>query len=161
MLKRRETREVLFTLFLLVAVATAVFEARDWGIRARLFPWAIGLPLLALIAALLVLQVARLLRKPDPEGESDGALSIDRASVRRGFEITAWLLAFLVAIWLLGFPVGGTLGTLAYLKLSAREKWPISLVISGGTALFFFLMINGLHTPFPQGTLFELIGGPS
>jgi hypothetical protein len=161
-LNNRKTYEILFTVALLAMVSWAVWEGRDWNIKPRLFPWAIGLPLIGLLTFQLGLLIVR--KRPESaaaeatSAEVEDQIEAARAR-RRGVSIVGWLLGFLGAIWLLGFPAGGTLGTLAYLKLAAREKWPISLAISGGTALFFALMINGLNTPFPRGTLFELFGG--
>ena len=164
----RNAYEMIFTLALLLVVGAAVWQAQGWQIKARLFPWAIGLPLMGLLAALLVTQVMRQLRASSavaaeqsvavehPEETADPVRAADAR--RRGFTIVGWLLGFLAAVWLLGFPVGGTLGTLAYLKLAAREKWPISGAISAGTALFFAVMIYGLNTPFPRGALLELFG---
>jgi hypothetical protein len=160
----RRTYEILFTAALLAMVCWAVWEGRDWTIKPRLFPWAIGIPLAGMLAAQLVMLVIRRQQElpataAEPTAdEVEGRIEAERAR-RRGISIVGWLLGFLGAIWLLGFPAGGTLGTLAYLKLAAREKWPISLAIAGGTAVFFALMINGLNTPFPRGTLFELFGG--
>jgi hypothetical protein len=179
---------VLFTAVLLIVVSSAVWGARQWDIKARLFPWAIGFPLIALLLVLLVQQVMHRVRTGLEEGTPRQAIEeaeeiaaaeaapacypavatpmpdvAPRANFRlsleqwRFFSIIAWLVGFPAAIWILGFPLGCTLGTLAYLKLSAREKWPISLAVSTGMALFFFLMINGLHTPFPKGGLLELL----
>ncbi|MGH8649436.1 MAG: tripartite tricarboxylate transporter permease, partial [Burkholderiales bacterium] len=39
---------VLFTLAIVVVLAAALWQSRDFGFRAGLFPWAIGIPLLAL-----------------------------------------------------------------------------------------------------------------
>jgi hypothetical protein len=155
----RNTAEILFTSFLLVVVGVAVWEARGWETRARLFPWAIGFPLMGLLISLLIVQISRQLRggrKAAPQA-TDEAEASDEGARGRALAITGWLLGFLAAIWILGFPIGGPLATFAYLKLGAREKWPISLAISAGTALFFVIMINGLHTPFPPGTLFAIL----
>ncbi len=158
----RNTWEIVFTLAILVVIGAAVWQAQVWGLKPRLFPWAIGIPLMVLLAALLVTQVVRQLQSapaaPEPPVvEAAEAVAAAHAR-RRGVSIVGSLLGFLAAIWLLGFPIGGTLGTLVYLKLAAGERWPISLAIAGGTAVFFVLMINGLHTPFPRGALFELLG---
>jgi tripartite tricarboxylate transporter TctB family protein len=180
----RDRAEVVFTALLLVVIGLAVWTAQAWGIRARLFPWAIGIPLLVLLSALLVTLVARQVRAAsaksaglagqlaateapvvEPSAEAGGGGPTAEAGAeararRRGLVLVGWLLGFLAAIWLLGFPVGGTLGTLAYLKLAARERWPISLSLTAGTAVFFLLMVRGLNTPFPAGTLFELLTPP-
>jgi hypothetical protein len=151
----RSFQDIAFTILLMVVIGVAVWDAQKWEIKARLFPWVIGIPLLGMLAVLLAVQLARHLRDADPSG---GGLPTDAAARRRAYAIIGWLLGFLAAIWVLGFPVGGTLGTLVFLKFGAHEKWPISLAISAGTAIFFVLMINGLNTPFPRGTLFELVG---
>jgi hypothetical protein len=155
----RESRELLFTLVLLIVVGLAVLEAQKWQLRAALFPRAIGLPLLGLLVALLVVQAVRWRRRRQAAAAAPGGgVEVDLSgSHRRLLAISGWLLGFFGLIWALGFPLGGTLGTLAYLKLSARERWPISLAFTGGTVLLFVLMINGLRTPFPRGTLFEMI----
>jgi hypothetical protein len=151
----RRVQDIAFTVLLIVVLGVAVWDAQKWEIKARLFPWVIGIPLLGLLGMLLVIQLARQLKGVDFSG---GGVAIDAAARQRAYAIIGWLLGFLAAIWMLGFPVGGTVGTLAYLKFGAREKWPISLAISAGTAIFFVLMINGLNTPFPKGTLVELVG---
>ena len=164
MLARREVRDIVFTIIIVAVIGGAVWEARTWELKARLFPWAIGIPVLALLVALLVRQLTILMNKSplhSAEAPSPGESDPVQAAVarRRTYSIVGWLLGFLAAIWLLGFPVGATLGTLAFLKLSAGEKWPMTLAISAGTAAFFVIMIQGLNTPFPRGPLFELFGG--
>jgi hypothetical protein len=151
----RSFQDIAFTILLMVVIGVAVWDAQKWEIKARLFPWVIGIPLLGMLAVLLTVQLARHLRDADLSG---GGFATDAAARRRAYAIIGWLLGFLAAIWMLGFPVGGTLGTLVFLKFGAHEKWPISLAISAGTAIFFVLMINGLNTPFPKGTLLELVG---
>lgn len=154
----RNVSEIAFTLAVMVVIGLAVWDARVWEIKARLFPWAVGIPLLALLGALLMVQLTRLARKsPGEDSEKPRVDDAEAAQARRrGFAIIGWLLGFLALIWLIGFPLAGPLGTLAYLKFNAREKWPISLAISAGTAAFFALMIYGLNTPFPRGMLPEL-----
>lgn len=169
----RRTQDILFTLLVIAAIGAAVSDAQKWDLKAALFPRAVGFPVLALLAALLVKQSLGLLKAGqvettvgethavDPEagqaettvGETDAVDPV--VARRRFFSIVAWILGFFAAIWVLGFPAGGTLSTLAYLRLSAKEKWPISLYISGGTALFFDAMIQFMNIPFFKGTLFE------
>jgi Tripartite tricarboxylate transporter TctB family len=160
----RDMQQIAFTAVILIVVSAAVWQAEQWAIKARLFPWVIGIPVIAMLLALLVQQIIRVVRSAPVRAEVgvveqfENVASAEAAAARRrGFTIVGWLLGFLGAIWLIGFPAGGTLATLGYLKLAAREKWPISLAISAGTALFFFLMINFLNTPFPRGEFFEML----
>jgi hypothetical protein len=154
----RNLQDIVFTLIVMALVGVAVWDAQRWELKARLFPWVIGIPLICLLAALLIVQLVRLSSEAQPGGSEGAGITLDAAARRRAVSIVGWLLGFLGAIWILGFPIGGTLATLAYLKLAAHEKWPISVAISGGTALLFLAMINFLATPFPRGTLFELVG---
>ena len=155
---RRNARDTLFTLVLLALVAAAVWEARGWQIRAGLFPNAIGIPLLLLLIAQLALVLTRGSMPSQPAMAEGRQVEADPATVRRRvLSITFWLLAFAGAIWVLGFPIGSTLATLAYLKLAAREKWPISLAVSAGILTFFWGM-NALNVLFPKGLLAEWLG---
>ena len=69
--------------------------------------------------------------------------------------IFGWIICFFVGIWLFGFSIGGALCTLIQLKFGARERLPLSLILSaavlGGTYGLFEL---ALHVPFPKGQLF-------
>jgi hypothetical protein len=153
---KRSVQDLLFTLLLIATVGAAVWDAQKWEIKARLFPWAIGFPVLALLAAVLVKQSFQLLRG-EPEGAESEAHAPDPVARQRFISIVGWTLGFFAAIWILGFPAGGTLATLAYLKLNAHERWPITLYICVGTALFFDAMVVLLNTPFAKGSLFDIL----
>lgn len=156
---KREYRDVVFMVLLLLLSAWALFEARQWDIRARLFPWAVGFP----VVALLLIQIATTLRAGIAgSGNSMGESAFDELAHspearRRTQLILVWLLVFAVLIYLLGFPYGSTLSTFLYLKISAREGWPISLAITAGTAAFFAALVLLLYVPFPPGVLLALV----
>lgn len=155
---RRERVDLLFAVFLLAFVAWATFEARGWDLRARLFPWAVGLPVLALLIVYVAMAARSALRPAPVRAPSSSAEEedVDPVAARnRGVAIVAWMVGFAIVIWALGFAIGGTLATLAYLKTAARERWPISLAITGGTGLFFWLMLTFLHVPFPRGFVID------
>jgi hypothetical protein len=86
-----------------------------------------------------------LVRAPDPEA----------ARLRREIvKICAWILGYLVAIWLFGFSIAIVMTTLLYLKL-AKERWPITLVLTFfAWASYYGLFVYLLHLPFPEGVLF-------
>jgi len=71
------------------------------------------------------------------------ALEGDASPDQRGRPITivAWCFAFALAIGLLGFKIGGSLCTLLFLWLTARESWKVTAGLTIGTYLFF--MITG------------------
>lgn len=180
------SRDSLFTVALLLVVGWAVWEGRVWPLKAQLFPWMIGFPLLVLLLIQLGLSL-RAARRPVVESKPDAAVSaavtgtaattatvetdaeagaeqlqarkVDPAMARRRLvAIVAWLLGFAGAIVLLGFPIGGTLMTFAYLKIAGREGWGISLGVTAGAAAFFWATVRLLNVPYPQGLLLDLLG---
>jgi hypothetical protein len=78
--------------------------------------------------------------------------------MRETVKISAWILGYFVAIWLLGFSAAVALTTLLYLKL-AKERWLITLVLTiFAWASFYALFVYFLHVPFPEGQLFAWFG---
>ena len=150
---------IAFSGLIVAVLAAALWESRDFGFRAGLFPWAIGIPVLALAAVLLVVQLAGKERLPESV-PADTDVGIPRDEVtRRTAAIFGWIVGYLAAIWLLGFTPGGTLCTFLALKLGGRERWPITLAMTTGVAAFvYFVFERGLKVPFPPGQLFAWFG---
>jgi len=144
----------LFTTIVILLLALALWQSRHFGFRAGLFPWVIGIPTLLLALAQLVKDL-RTERKPRiVEGEHGVQLSSD-VIYRRTTTIIAWIIAFFVAIWLLGFSYAVPLMMLAYLKFAGREKWPVTLLVTFVIWVFFYgLFERALSVPFPDGELF-------
>jgi Tripartite tricarboxylate transporter TctB family len=66
---------------------------------------------------------------------------------------------YFVAIWLLGFSIGGALCCFLQLKLGSKEKWLITLILTAGLWAFIYLLFDRLlHVPFPTGYLFGVLG---
>ena len=151
----------LFTLSVVVLLALALWQSRNFGFRAGLFPWAIGIPTIILACA----QLARDLYGKKTKTSADISASVEHevtpAEVkRRTISIILWTVGFFVAIWLLGFSYAVPLTMLAYLALSARERWTMVLSVSFFTWLFYWgLFEKMLNVPFPEGLLIRMIHG--
>lgn len=153
-------RTALFTLAILAAVAWALFESRGFGVRAGLFPWAIGFPMLALAALQLYFDIAHRNRPPERIAPEAAPALPAPVVARRTAAAFGWVVGFPVAIWLLGFTTGGVLCTFLSLKLGSRERWPISLAITAGVWAFVYgVFVHALHVPFPPGALYGWLGG--
>jgi hypothetical protein len=138
----------LFAFLILALLALALWQSRNFGFRAGLFPWAIGFPVLALAAVQLFLDLTGRTKLKE-DGWVSGPEIPKELVARRTASICAWTVGFFVAIWLVGFPVAVPLATLLYLKVAGREKWPIAIVLSFIGWLFFYLLfIRLLHVPF-------------
>ncbi|HSF57051.1 MAG TPA: tripartite tricarboxylate transporter permease, partial [Candidatus Binatia bacterium] len=153
-----------FAFFMMAIMAYVVYEAKygfgAWEPRAALFPWVIGLPVLLLAVYIFVQDTLRSTRKVKvdeyrfyTEPEVDPAVARQRTLV-----IMGWIVGFFLAIWAFGFVAASAIATLAYLKLGAGERWPITLAISAACWLFFFGVFDyALQLPFPTGSVFEWV----
>ena len=82
--------------------------------------------------------------------------ALPAAVVKRRTVVTfAWVLGYLLAIWLLGFPIGGPLCAFLQLRFCSREKWFLSLVLALSAWFFIYGIFDFLlHVPFPDGEIF-------
>jgi TctA family transporter len=152
----------LFNLVIVVAVTWALWESRHFNVRAGLFPWVIGFPVLAVAIVQLVVDFTGR-EKVSGRGPAELESEIPAPVVfRRTAGMFGWVVGYLVAIWLLGFALGGSLSTLLTLKVGSRERWPITLVITAAMWAFTYgLFDRTLHVPLPPGELFSWLGLPS
>jgi TctA family transporter len=150
----------VFSFVIVAALVWALWESRNFGFRAGLFPWAIGFPVLALALVQLVLDLMGKGRKPTTSGAMDIGPDIPSGLVYRRTAATfGWILGFLLAIWLLGFSLAVPVTCVAYLKM-ARERWPITLILSFCAWGFFYVLFErALHVPFPDPALLTWFKG--
>ena len=152
--RRAPGRAIAFTALIVLVLAAALWQGKGFGLRAGLFPWAIGIPMLALALVLLALQVAGRERVPAPGWAPPGPEIAPPEVARRTAVILGWIVGYLAAIWLLGFVIGGTLCTFLLL-VGSRERWPVALAETAAVgALVYLVFVRALHVPFPPGQLF-------
>ena len=148
------TASIGLSVVVMLVAGYAVFAATAWPWKAALFPLAIGVPLFCLATTELLWSLFGDAKtgvvEGDPELEGAG---------RRMLAAAGWMVGFLVAIVLLGFPIAVPLFLLLYLRLQGGEGWILSIVITGITwAVFYGLFDALLHLPFPAGWLFSWLG---
>lgn len=146
--------ELIFSCSVIALMAWAVWEARDWGFRPSLFPWAIAFPGLGLGIVQLFLDFRRFLKAKSlalPHGLPEEAAA---TTMRRTAAISAWIVGYFLAIWLLGFSLAIPLTTLLYLKMAGKERWPTAIIATLlAWTSFYALFDYALHIPFPKGLL--------
>ncbi len=151
----------IFALGLVTILALALWQSRNFNIRAGLFPWAVGFPLLALALTQFGRELSgkaggRPLGRPVEDEEPEIPANVVS---RRTAGMFGWIVSYLVAIWLLGFPTGSALCSFIQLKFGSKEKWLITILLTAGLWAFVYLLFEKtLHVPFPDGYLFELLG---
>ena len=153
-------RRVAFTACVIILLALALWQSRNFGFRAGLFPWVIGTPtlLLALFQLAKDLKGHQKITTTALDGEAIEALPA--VATRRTLVILGWTVGFFIAIWLLGFSYAVPLTMVLYLKFAGREKWPITAIMTLCTWGFFYLLFQRmLNVPFPEGLVFTLFKG--
>ena len=150
---------LVFSLGVILLAAWALVLTGAWPAKAALFPRVVAIPLLILAVAEFLLSLTH---EEQTEGRTvtqgvDFRLSEVDPSVAlpRTASIFAWILGFFVAIVLIGFPRGIPLFVFLYLKIEAKEGWPLSLILTGAAwGLFYLLFVRLLPLPFSPGRLF-------
>jgi TctA family transporter len=149
-----------FSLLIVILFAWALWQSRDFGVRGGLFPWAVCIP--GLVLGLVQLTRDLTGRRAAPASEAVGEAVPDvpaDVAARRSIEICLWILGFWVAIWLVGFSLATLLMTFFYLRVSARERWLTTLVLTAVAFAFVYgVFEKALAVPFPSGQLFVWLG---
>lgn len=155
---------LLFDLVVIVFFVVFVYEAKDWRLQARLYPWVIGIPMLILAVTHLVWELTG--RAGKPAGNAAAPVDVrfthgadDAAARRRAINIFCWIFGFFAGIWLAGFAIAVPLFVFLYLKVQSRESWRLSLALTGAAWLIFWgLFIRLLSLPFPDGAAVSWLG---
>lgn len=150
------TRSTLFSLFITAGLALALWQSRRFNFRSGLFPWTIC----GSVFILSIFQFGRDLmgkkEKGGMESQAEAGQEILPHLVRsRTMGTFGWFGGFLATVWLLGFSAAGPLSVFLYLKITSREKWPLTLILTLGTWVFLYGIFDlALHVPFPAGKLY-------
>jgi putative tricarboxylic transport membrane protein len=138
---------ILFTLFLLVILVGALYEARSFPYLGAIFPVAATVPAIFMAAAQLFLE----LRAPGMKTERE-----TRRKINLALGYFAGFIFYFLLIWLLGFGVATTLFTFAFLygwtKVSLAYALLYTLCLVGAVEI----MGWGLGLHWPAGVLLGL-----
>ncbi|MCJ7595623.1 MAG: tripartite tricarboxylate transporter permease [Desulfobacterales bacterium] len=154
--KLKFTWAAAFDLLIVVMLIWILWESRDFTLRSRLFPWAIGIPILVL--ALMRIAMDCFVAEGG-NGVSKGVVTSAAlpAQVVRSRTVASflWMTGFFLSIWLLGFSIGLPLITFLQLKIGALEKWWLSTILAVSVWIFIYgFFMKGLRVPLYPGLLF-------
>ena len=155
----------LFSLIVLIFFCVFVYEAKEWRMQARLYPFAIGIPMLIFAIVQFILDLKGVKAK---QSSSDGApmdfqfqqTDVSPEDVRkRTITMFSWMFGFFAAIWLVGYVIAIPLMVFGYLKFQSNERWGLSIMLTVIAFVFFYaLFVRLLNLPFPDGTLQTMLG---
>ena len=137
----------------------AVIIAMDWPWKAALFPIVIGIPVFCMATAEVIWGLL------DPAARSEAmdfqlsAQLPQKITTQRTLLAIAWMLGFLAAIVLLGFPLTVALLVFVFVKFQGREGWVTSGIFTIVVWAFFYAVFDRLlHLPFPAGWIQTWVG---
>lgn len=153
----------IFSFCALIFFIVFVYQAQEWRLQARLYPWAIGIPMIILAVIQVILDLKGVRAKQPSDGapvDFQFSTDVDPAVARRRtINIFAWILGFFVGIVLLGFTITIPLLVFSYLKFQSGESWLLSVILSVCAWLIFYgLFVRLLTLPFPEGLILTWLG---
>jgi len=144
----------------LMGIAVGVIiTAMKWPFRTAFFPLMVSIFLFFGAMADLLLNLFGRKEAATKQGAVDFQLSkdIDPAlATWRTLLAFVWIVGFFFFILLFGFLIAVPLMVFLFLKVQAKEKWGISLLLTGSALVFFYgLFVWLLDTPFSEGWIFQ------
>jgi uncharacterized membrane protein YfcA len=134
--------------------------------QARLYPWAVGIPMLILAAIQVILDLKGVKSKQSSDGAPPTPMDFQftqdvepAIAKKRAITMFGWLLGFFVAVLLVGFSIAIPLMMFSYMKFQGKESWVLSLVLTAIAFIFYYaLFVKLLNLPFPEGLLLPWFG---
>ena len=154
----------LFSLIVLIFFCVFVYEAKEWRMQARLYPFTIGIPMLIFAIVQVILDLKGVKAKQSSDGapmdfqfqQNDVPADVVR---KRTITMFAWMFGFFMAIWLFGYVVAIPLMVFGYLKFQSNESWRLSVTLTVIAFVFFYsLFVKLLTLPFPDGAVQTMLG---
>jgi hypothetical protein len=153
----------IFSICALIFFCVFVYQAHEWRMQARLYPWAIGIPMLILAIVQVIFDLKGVKAK-----ESTDAAPVDfqftqtvepAIAKKRAITMFSWLFGFFVAVLLVGFSIAIPLMMFTYMKFQGKESWVLSLVLTVIAFIFYYMLfVRVLNLPFPEGLLLPWLG---
>jgi putative tricarboxylic transport membrane protein len=147
----RSIEQAIFTSFIGLVMAAALFVATDWPIRASIIILLLG----AVGIFLAVTQLAadlRALRGGGPKTiqPTFEVQAIEHQGRWGSLEIWAWLWGLFFAIHLIGFPIALPLFVFLYVKVYGGSWWTTILLSAGTWIVIYTIYDYVLSVPWPR-----------
>jgi len=143
----------------MVIAVGVITTAMKWPFKTALFPTIVSLFIFFGAMAEFLLNFFERKEIVTKQGAVDFQLSedIDQAlATRRTLLGFAWIIGFFLLILLFGFLIAVPIMVFLFLKVQAKERWGISLLLTGLALVFFYgLFVWLLNTPFSAGWILE------
>jgi hypothetical protein len=147
----------VFTSLLIIAIAVGLYLAKGWNPTTALFPRVIGFPMLALLIAILAVDIKKGRRQKE-NGEADGDGDIEFSAITsRSAIYFGWLVGFGVLIWAIGIVYSIPIYVFGYLKVVGKYSWLKSgLYAAAATAFIYLLFEFAFQVAWPEAALLSI-----
>jgi hypothetical protein len=152
---------ILFSLFLIAIGLYAVRSAMGWTFKAALFPLAVSIPFVIIVAIQLAYEGfggGETAAGPAVDVEFTADVPSDVAR-RRAIVTFLWIGGFVLLVYLVGFPLGVPIFVFSYLGLQGRVGWPVAVALTLAAWLFFYgVFQQTLRLRFEEGLIQTWLG---
>lgn len=148
--------ESIVILFAVALVAAVLWSAQRLPPQAQQFPRLIA----AVMLVLLIAQFVAVQRHKPGQAEKpimDIRIGVGRDAremMRRAGGFSLWMLGLLVAVYVLGFRIGGIGVLFLYVRYGFRERWLVAGAVTLAVAAILTIGVEVLHTPVHRGVVF-------
>ena len=152
----------IFSFCALIFFCIFVFQAHEWRMQARLYPWAIGIPMIILALIQVIFDLKGIESKADDSAPVDIQLGKNippDIAFKRTVNIFAWFFGFFFGCWLIGFTITIPIIVFSYMYFHGKEKLWLSATLTIIAFIFFWsLFVRLLNLPFPDGLVQTWLG---
>lgn len=130
--------------------------------QARLYPWAIGIPMIFLAILQVIFDLKGVESKQNDAAPVDIQLgkNIDpQVAFKRTINIFSWLFGFFLGCWLIGFSLTIPIMVFSYMYFQGKEKLWLAATLTIIAFFFYYsLFVRLLTLPFPDGLIQTWLG---
>lgn len=153
----------IFSFCSLIFFIVFVYQAMNWRMQARLYPFVIGIPMIFLAIIQVIFDLKGIESKQD-----DNAAPVDiqrtttiepAVAFKRTVNTFGWFFAFFFGCWLVGFSVTIPIIVFSYMYFQGKEKLWLSSTLTVIAFIFYYsLFVKLLNLPFPDGVIQTWLG---
>jgi hypothetical protein len=153
----------IFSFCALVFFCVFVYQAKDWRMQARLYPFVIGIPMIILAIIQVIMDLKGIEHKPDDNVtpmDFQATKTIEPAlAFKRTINMFSWFLGFFFGCWFVGFSITIPVMVFSFMYFHGKEKLLLAATLTGIAYVFFWMLfVRLLNLPFPDGQVQTWLG---
>ena len=152
----------IFSFCSLIFFCVFVYQAMEWRMQARLYPYVIGIPMILLAVIQVIFDLKGV------EGKKEDAAPVDvqfaqniepAVAFKRTVNIFSWFFGFFFGCWLVGFSITIPVIVFSYMYFHGKEKFTLAATLTVIAFIFYYsLFVKLLNLPFPDGMVQTWLG---